>query len=219
MHRLVVIGWGVAVLSMAGLSASAAIAPATSDEAMDASSIASRESPLGVEKPERPSLTASPAPASNEPAAKSANPLWGIPLASLSATRDRPIFSASRRPPAPVVAPVATLRPPPPRPKEPEKPRLLLVGTVIGESESFGIFVERSSKVSLRLRLGEERDGWVLRAVQGREVVLEKDAQTAIISMPQPGKASEGEVRMAPATAERDGYDNRANSTRTRPPL
>src|SRR5450631_3845625 len=32
------------------------------------------------------------------------NPLWGVPLQSLSATRERPIFLPSRRPPAPAVA-------------------------------------------------------------------------------------------------------------------
>src|SRR5437762_14197470 len=35
------------------------------------------------------------------------NPLWSVPLSVLSATQDRPIFSASRRPPQrAVVAPV-----------------------------------------------------------------------------------------------------------------
>src|SRR5215831_17659551 len=35
------------------------------------------------------------------------NPLWAVPLADLSATRERPIFSPSRRPPArPAVAAV-----------------------------------------------------------------------------------------------------------------
>src|SRR5690348_5378824 len=29
------------------------------------------------------------------------NPLWSIPLSALAATRERPIFSASRRPPQP----------------------------------------------------------------------------------------------------------------------
>ncbi len=37
----------------------------------------------------------------------SANPLWAIPLAQLPNTRDRPIFSPSRRPPPPAVAPAA----------------------------------------------------------------------------------------------------------------
>src|ERR1700756_873862 len=38
----------------------------------------------------------------------SGNPLWGIPLRVLTATRERPLFSPSRRPPAPpaVAAPV-----------------------------------------------------------------------------------------------------------------
>jgi hypothetical protein len=59
------------------------------------------------------------------------NPLWGIPISSLSATRERPIFSASRRPPAPM--PVAEAPPPPPA--EPEHPPFTLVGTAIGKSQ------------------------------------------------------------------------------------
>lgn len=45
-----------------------------------------------------------------------ANPLWAIPLKQLSNTRERPIFSPSRRPPAPAVAgppPPAAVRSPP----------------------------------------------------------------------------------------------------------
>src|SRR5438874_1270933 len=49
------------------------------------------------------------------------NPLWGIPIRSLDATRERPIFSASRRPPMPpVVAQRVAAAPPPPKPAEPE---------------------------------------------------------------------------------------------------
>src|SRR5579871_6921448 len=63
----------------------------------------------------------------------SANPLWAIPLKQLSVTRDRPIFSPSRRPPPPAtptyVAPVAVRTPP--KPKEPEKPSITLVGTIL----------------------------------------------------------------------------------------
>src|ERR1700678_4820686 len=39
-----------------------------------------------------------PSPAAPERPA-SANPLWALPLTTLSTTRERPIFSASRRPP------------------------------------------------------------------------------------------------------------------------
>jgi len=46
------------------------------------------------------------------------NPLWGIPVSSLSVTQERPLFSASRRPPAPP-APLA----PPPMPVAEAPPR------------------------------------------------------------------------------------------------
>jgi general secretion pathway protein N len=202
----------IAMSALAGLPASAAIGPDVSEEVADPAAITPRERPLAAETaPARPPLLVKPAPATpatSEPAPRSANPLWGIPLKSLTATRDRPIFSASRRPPPPVVAPAPVMSAaPPPPPKEIERPQLSLVGTVIGESESFGLFVDQANKVSLRLRLGEQHDGWVLRAVQGREVTLEKDQLAATLLMPQPGKGNDGEIRMAPlnpATAARD---------------
>ena len=67
------------------------------------------------------------------------NPLWGIPLKSLSATRERPIFLPSRRPPAPAVAAAPAQPPkPPPPPAEPERPALRLLGIVTGTSDGSG---------------------------------------------------------------------------------
>lgn len=126
----------------------------------------------------------------------SLNPLWAIPLNTLSATRERPIFSASRRPRPTAVSAVARPKAPPPRPREPERPQLSLVGTIASDSESFAIFVD-GSKTALRLRIGDAHQGWTLRAVDGREATLEKDQQAAVLSLPQTGKA--GEVRMVPA--------------------
>ena len=127
----------------------------------------------------------------------SPNPLWEIPLSGLSATRERPIFSPSRRPPPPVVAvaPPEKAPPPPPKPPRVERPQLSLVGTIGGGEESFGIFVDPTTKVALRLKIGEDYEGWKLRSVQGREVTLERDQQTTILSMPQPGAASPGQMR------------------------
>jgi len=193
----------VTMFVLAGLPAGAAIGPDVGEDAADLGAITPREKPVAAETPPaRPSLVVAPAPASpvaSEPAPRSANPLWGIPLKSLTATRDRPIFSASRRPPPPVVVPAPIVSAAPPRPKEVERPQLSLVGTVIGETESFGLFIDQANKVSLRLRVGEQHDGWVLRAVQGREATLEKDLHAATLMMPQPGKGSDGEIRMAPA--------------------
>jgi general secretion pathway protein N len=121
--------------------------------------------------------------------ALSPNPLWEIPLSNLSSTRERPIFSPSRRPPpvvtaAPLAAPAS-----PPAPKSPrvERPQLSLVGTVSGDNEQFGIFIDQTTKAALRLRIGEDYQGWKLRAVQSREVRLEFEQQTAILTLPQPG--------------------------------
>ena len=118
----------------------------------------------------------------------SANPLWAIPLATLSNTRERPIFSPSRRPP-PTQTPVAVAAPPapPPAPPRVERPPLTLVGTVAGDDESFGIFLDKSSSTALRLKVGEDYQGWQLRGVQGRDVSLERDKQTVVLSLPQPG--------------------------------
>jgi general secretion pathway protein N len=126
----------------------------------------------------------------------SANPLWPIPLATLSNTRERPIFSSSRRPPPAAVAsaPVAKAPPPPPKPRA-ERPQLSLVGTIAGGDESFGIFIDQTTKAALRLKIGDDYQGWRLRSVQGREVTLERDQQTAILSLPQPGTGAAGLVR------------------------
>jgi general secretion pathway protein N len=118
------------------------------------------------------------------------NPLWAVPLRSLSVTRERPIFSPSRRPPPPAVmaAPyVPPAAPPPPRPEEPDHPPLALVGTVVGESESIGIFFDQSAQSVIRLRAGEGYSGWILRTVQGREATFERGRRAATLTLPASG--------------------------------
>ena len=132
-------------------------------------------------------LVSSPAPAA--PASEralSANPLWAIPLSQLPVTRDRPIFSPSRRPPPPAVAPAAIPKVAAvPKPREPERPQLTLVGTVASDDEGFGIFLDQSTKVVFRLKVGQDHQGWKLRSVQGREATLEKDQQVVPLALPQ----------------------------------
>jgi hypothetical protein len=115
------------------------------------------------------------------------NPLWAIPLKSLSVTRERPIFLPSRRPPAPAVAgppPAAPARPPPP--PEPERPRLALVGAVVGETEGIAIFLDQATRGIIRLRTGENHSGWVLRSVKSREATLEKNRESILLALPAP---------------------------------
>src|SRR5271154_2589645 len=95
-------------------------------------------------------------------AASAGNPLWAIPLNALTATRDRPLFSASRRPPALAVGTVAPppSHPPPAAPAPPERPPLTLMGTIIGAESSIALVSNSSTQVVSRLRVGEENSGW-----------------------------------------------------------
>jgi hypothetical protein len=141
------------------------------------------------------------APASERPL--SANPLWAIPLSQLPITRDRPIFSSSRRPPPPAVAPAAVPKVVAvPKPSEPERPQFTLVGTIASDDEGFGIFLDQSTKAVFRLKVGEDHQGWKLRSVQGREATLEKDQQVVSLALPEPSVRQLAiEVLPSPANA------------------
>jgi len=138
----------------------------------------------GREGGESPSQGVS-ARSSAEPPAPAGNPLWALPLERLSITRERPIFSPSRRPPTPAptyVAPVAVRQPA--KPPEPERPAVWLIGTVIGTDVQIGIFLEKATHNVVRLHLGEEHQGWVLRLVKAREVTLVKDVEETLVLEP-----------------------------------
>jgi general secretion pathway protein N len=140
-------------------------------------------------------------PAGASAPAPNGNPLWSIPLSALSATRERPIFSPSRRPPAPAVFAVAAAEPPKPAPTKPEptRPPLVLVGTVVGEFRQIGIFVDETTKETVRLATGEWHGGWVLHSVDKAGVQFEKGQRTATFMLRPPDK-SPGSA--ATATAE-----------------
>ena len=102
------------------------------------------------------------------------NPLWAIPLDSLHATRERPLFSASRRPPpAPVAQAEPVAAPPPPPPAAaPEQPQLILVGVVHGGKQDIGVFIDQNGQSVLRLRVGQQQNGWIVHSVDLRAATL-----------------------------------------------
>jgi general secretion pathway protein N len=128
------------------------------------------------------------APRAPDPGAKlrDGNPLWTVPLSSLSATRNRPLFSVSRRPPfvaAPIVAP-------PPKqealaPPAPERPLLTLIGTIVSPKASVAILQGSSAESVSRLRIGQENDGWRVRGIGLRSIVVEKGAQSVQLGLPR----------------------------------
>jgi hypothetical protein len=133
--------------------------------------------------------------------APTGNPLWAVPLASLSATRERPIFSPSRRPLPPAVAatPYVLSSAPATKPVEPDRPPVALVGTIVGEIEGIGIFVDQATSQIVRIRTGQGHAGWVLRSVQGREATFDRDQQTVTLALPAPGAGQGGQPADQPA--------------------
>ena len=112
------------------------------------------------------------------------NPLWGIPIEAMHATRERPLFSPSRRPPMPAVisAPVAAAKPAAPPP--PPEPTLSLLGIVQGNGEGYAVFINTTTHDIVRVKTGEGEDGWVLRSVSGRKAVIERNDRTEVLELP-----------------------------------
>ena len=123
--------------------------------------------------------------------AQTGNPLWAVPLRTLSATRERPIFSPTRRPPPAAIAtaPAEPVHQAPP-PVVAERPSLALVGTIVGEGENIAIFYNTSTRTTIRLRLGDtDETGWKLVAVDARTTLLEKDRRSVTLALPAPNEA------------------------------
>jgi hypothetical protein len=122
----------------------------------------------------------------------SGNAVLAIPLSKLSMTRDRPIFSPSRRPPPPLVATPVIARPVErAKPPEPENPPLMLVGTVVGEDTGIAVLVEQATENVVKLRVNDSHQGWTLRSVQGREVTFQKESKSSVLALAPPGGSGE----------------------------
>ncbi|WP_156947432.1 hypothetical protein [Bradyrhizobium sp. WSM3983] len=118
----------------------------------------------------------------------SPNPLWTIPVLNLKATRERPLFSPTRHlAPLAKAPPSAPPAPPPlPRPPEPEKLQLTLIGTVVGEGgQSLGLFVNSADNSSVKLKIGDSHQGWVLRELSPYRAKLDKGPQSTALEFPR----------------------------------
>ncbi|MBR1324483.1 MULTISPECIES: hypothetical protein [Bradyrhizobium] len=119
------------------------------------------------------------------------NPLWSVPLSALTATQERPIFSAMRRPPPRAVAASPVEESPAPLPKPVEAPPpLSLVGAVVGEGDAIAILVNRTDQKVVRLRQGESLAGWSLTSVQPREVTFKQGERSEVLVLQRPDPAA-----------------------------
>jgi hypothetical protein len=63
---------------------------------------------------------------------------------------------------------------------------LTLVGTVAGENESVAVFIDATTRDTVRLRTGEGHSGWILQSVERRAATLQKGDQTETLALPKP---------------------------------
>jgi hypothetical protein len=105
-----------------------------------------------------------------------------ISLDRLSATRERPLFSPSRRPPPPVAAFRALPPPPPPPPLPKPAPSLVLFGT-FESKEEIGAIVQVGKDKPTIVRFGTYIDGWRVTEIGNRRVVLSLDGRKTVFSL------------------------------------
>jgi hypothetical protein len=130
-----------------------------------------------------------------ESSAAPASPLAGEPLDRLSATRERPLFSPTRRPPPPPPPVVINAEPPPP----PPPPTVALFGVVMDGDEARAIIRTGPAAGVIRVRVGDDIGGWKVAQIDGRRLVLVLDDRTATFTM-FAGNSAGGAALGAPQT-------------------
>jgi len=133
-----------------------------------------------------------------------ANPLEAQPLDRLSATRERPLFSPTRRPtpppppPPPEAAPVAVV---------PQPPNVQLFGIVVDDDGARAIVRSGAEKVD-RVQIGDDIGGWKVSQIEGRRLVLSLDGRLATFTL-----FSDDNGQQTPRDAQADPVTNQSPST------
>lgn len=106
-------------------------------------------------------------------------------LQGLAATRERPLFSPTRRPPPPpppkIVAEAPVEAAPPPEPEKP--PPFVLAGVVTGSALTLAMLQNRDTAEIARVRRGDAVLGWTVTEVGSRHVVLERDGRSVRLAL------------------------------------
>jgi general secretion pathway protein N len=145
-----------------------------------------------------------------------ANPVARQSLDQLSATRERPLFSPGRRPPAPPPAHVQ-LEPAPPR-APPVAPNLTLVGVVLDTDEARAVV--RSGTAVIRARFGDDIEGWKVTEIGARRLTLshgDRSVAFMLFSGAHPG-APPSAIAMTDDRGPRGVRPSRPDAKVRRPP-
>ena len=104
--------------------------------------------------------------------------------ASYEATRARPLFSPTRRPPpmAAVAAPPIAMAPIAQPPAPP--PAFVLTGVILGPGANVALLAHPGSTEATRVALGGRIDGWRVSEIRPRSVVLTLDDRSVTVTFP-----------------------------------
>ena len=119
-------------------------------------------------------------------AAQEAEPGFSLPpLEDLSAIVDRPLFSQDRRSPADQMqtdAPAAASEP-----SDSGEREIVLAGTATDQSErAVAILHDVSQGVQFRVWVGDEIEGWTVKAIRPRAVVLGTATEEVTVTLDEP---------------------------------
>jgi len=128
-----------------------------------------------------------------------ANPLAARALDGLTATRERPLFSPSRRlpppPPAPMLASVQSIEV---KPIDP--PSIVLLGIVTEGGQARAVLRTQSSNKVVRARLGDEVGSWTVTQIEPRRLTLSHDDRAVSYALFSGSPAKNAAGRPSPAT-------------------
>jgi hypothetical protein len=126
-----------------------------------------------------------------DPYAVLSNPIVAQSIDSLSATRERPLFSPTRRPPAPpAAAPPPIVRRADPAPP-PSPPGVVLLGVVIGADTARAFVRSELPDKTLRVGIGDDVGGWKVSRIERRELVLSLGDRSATFTILNSAKTAE----------------------------
>ena len=119
-------------------------------------------------------------------AAQEAEPVFSLPpLEDLSAIVDRPLLSQDRRSPADQMqtdAPAAASEP-----SDSGEREIVLAGTATDQSErAVAILHDVSQGVQFRVWVGDEIEGWTVKAIRPRAVVLGTATEEVTVTLDEP---------------------------------
>ena len=134
-----------------------------------------------------------------DPFAVLSNPILAQSIDSLSATRERPLFSPTRRPPAPpAAAPPPIVRRSDPAPP-PSPPGVVLLGVVIGADTARAFVRSEPPDKTLRVGIGDDIGGWKVSRIEQRELVLSLGDRSATFTMFNSAKTTEPPPSVEPS--------------------